>query len=277
MFDHFALGTQARSGSDGSREELPLSPRQRPRELLRPTEVLLSPSESSPAVLEIPLPPPQPIDNLTHELSKQTLIPELPPRGARTTSAGALSSTITDLSMADLEVDDDCDMSLTTHDIREHQPVADWKRARRQRYSRYVNNPANTRAIEARVKGMISEELQCNIHPSAAMSSLPAAVPVYPHLPNIAADGYPEIDPALTQPGVDEGFCDQDEEFAFMKTALAADRERLMSKSGGMRNYGSLRFRGSAETALRCQNVVRQRPRMRRRKGPGPTNDPRPT
>ncbi|KAK1715895.1 hypothetical protein BDP67DRAFT_398875 [Colletotrichum lupini] len=179
--------------------------------------------------------------------------------------------------MVDLEVDDDCDMNFATDDIKEHQPVADWKRARRQRYSRFVNNPTNARAIEAHIKDMVSGELQCNVRPSAAMSSLPAAVPVYPHLPSIDADGYPEIDPALTQPEVDEGFCDQDEEYALMQKALAADRERLLEKSGGMRNYGSLRFRGSAETALRCQNVVRQRPRMRRRKGPGPTIDPRPS
>ncbi|KXH67183.1 hypothetical protein CSAL01_09842 [Colletotrichum salicis] len=228
MFGHLALGTQTRSGADGPGEEPSLSPKQRPREVPNPTEGLLSPPRSSPAALDTPVIPPQPIDNLAHELSKQTLIPEFRQRDVLATSAKVSSSIVTDLSMADLEVDDDCDMNLATDDIKEHQPVADWKRARRQRYSRFVNNPTNARTIEARVKEMISEELQCDVHPPAAMPSVPAAVPVYPHLPNIDADGYPEIDPALTQPEVDEGFCDQDEEYALMQRALAADRERLL-------------------------------------------------
>ncbi|GKT60466.1 hypothetical protein ColTof4_00598 [Colletotrichum tofieldiae] len=278
MFDHFAIGTKARSGVDAVGEEPNLSPRQRPQELHKSTEAVASSSACAPAFDHKPSNPPQPIDSLVHELSKQTLIPEIRQPITRVTATiGTLPSIVADLSTTALEVDEDCSMDLSVDDIKEHQPVADWKRARRQRYSRFINNPNNARAIKARVEDMISEESQCNVHPALSLSSLPSTVPTYPHLSKIEADCFPEANSSTRHLEPDEGFCEEDEEFALMQRVLVAGKERLIGTSGPMQKFVPLRFRGSAETALRCQNVVRQRPRMRRRKGPGPTQEPRPT
>ncbi|GJC98335.1 hypothetical protein ColKHC_07161 [Colletotrichum higginsianum] len=195
------------------------------------------------------------------------------------TVTGASTFTVAELSMAALEVDEDCSMDLAIDDSKEHQPVADWKRARRQRYGRFVNNPINARAIEARVKDMISDESQCNIRLAPSLPSLPFKVPTYPYSrsPQIEAGASPSIDSSASGLEVDEGFCDDDEELALMQRALAVDKDKLIGMSGALRKFGPLRFRGSTEAALWCQNVVRQRPRMRRRKGPGPSQEPRPT
>ncbi|KDN67748.1 hypothetical protein CSUB01_07084 [Colletotrichum sublineola] len=275
MFEHYAIGMQVRSGADGASDELHLSPRQRPQELPESTEAVASSSMCAPVLDHNSSNLPQPIDSLAHELSKQRLIPEI--RQLNTSVAtGASPFIVTNLSMAPLEVDEDCNMDLALHDIKEHQHVADWKRARRQRYSRFVNNPNNAPAIEARVKDMISEESQCNVHPALSPLSLPSTVSTHPHLPKTEADDFPEVDSFASYLEVDEGICDESEEFALMQRALAADKARLMSSTpDSMRKFGPLRYRGSAETALRCHNVVRQRPRMRRRKGPGPTPEPR--
>ncbi|TQN75303.1 hypothetical protein CSHISOI_00079 [Colletotrichum shisoi] len=196
------------------------------------------------------------------------------------TAFGASTYTIAELSMAALEVDEDCGMDLAIDDNKEHQPVADWKRARRQRYGRFVNNPTNARAIEARVKDMISNESQCNIRLAPSLPSIPSKVPTYPcsRSPQIEAGASPSVDSLASGLEVDEGFCGHDdEELALMQRTLAVDKDKLIGMSGALRKFGPLRFRGSAETALRCQNIVRQRPRMRRRKGPGPSQEPRPT
>ncbi|EFQ29201.1 uncharacterized protein GLRG_04345 [Colletotrichum graminicola M1.001] len=204
-------------------------------------------------------------------------IPEIRQSNTWAAATGTSPSIVAGLSMASLEVDEDCNMDLAIDDMKEYQAVADWKRARRQRHSRFVNNPDNAPAIEARMKEMISQESQCNVHPALPLLSLPLTIPAHPHVPKIEADGFPETDSFASCLEVDEGFCDESEEFLLMQRALAADKRRLMgSTSDSIRKFGPLRYRGSAETALRCHNVVRQRPRMRRRKGPGPTPEPRP-
>ncbi|KAF6802522.1 hypothetical protein CSOJ01_11529 [Colletotrichum sojae] len=269
MFDHFTLGMQAHSAAAAAREEPHLSPRQRPREL---DSSPLSVAASLPA---IPSTPPQPIDNLAHELSKQTLFPDalLRPRPRRL-SPGTSPSLIADLSAVALEADDDCAMDLSMADIAEHQPVADWKRSRRQWHSRFANNPNNARAIESRLSDMISDKSQCNVRQPPTTAS--KSVPQNPSLPQIEADGSQDLEPcARIEP--DEDFCAEVDSQSMMHRLLAANREHSMGPDGATRRYGALRFRGSAETALRCQNVVRHRPRMRKRKGVGPTQEPRPT
>ncbi|KAK1984844.1 hypothetical protein LZ30DRAFT_585336 [Colletotrichum cereale] len=267
-----------RSGADGANDEPHLSPRQRPLELLELTEAVASSSTCAPPLNHGSSNPPQPIDSLTHELSKQTLIPEIRQPNTRVAATETSPFIAADLSMSALEVDEDYDMDLAVDETKEHQPVADWKRARRQRYSRFVNNPSNAPAIEARVRDMISQESQCNVNPALSLLSLPSTVPTYPRLPKIEADGFPETDPMASYLEVDEGFCDESEGLYLMQRALVADKGRLTSStSDAIRKFGPLRYRGSAETALRCRNVVRQRPRMRRRKEPGPTQEPRPT
>lgn len=268
MFDHFTLGTQAHSAAAAAPEEPHLSPRQRPRELKSSP---LSVTSSLPA---IPSTSSQPIDKLAHELSKQTLFPDalLRPRPRRL-SPGTSPSLIADLSAVALEADDDCGMDLSMADIAEHQPVADWKRSRRQWHSRFANNPNNARAIESRLSDMISDNSQCNVRqpPTPASKSMPQ----YPIIPKTDADDSHILEPsARIEP--DEDFCAEVHGQSMMHRLLA-EREHLMGPDGATRRYGALRFRGSAETALRCQNVVRHRPRMRKRKGVGPTQEPRPT
>ncbi|KAJ0133191.1 hypothetical protein CTA2_2614 [Colletotrichum tanaceti] len=281
MFDHFTIGTQARSAVDGNSEEPHLSPRQCPQEIHRSTEAVAKSFSASSLFYRKTSVPPQPIDSLAHELSRQTLIPKLrqPNIATMATAIGASTSAIAELSMAALEVDEDCNMDLAIDDSKEHQPVADWKRARRQRYGRFANDPVNARAIEARVKDMISDESQCNIRLALSLPSLSSKVPTYPYSPSphIESGGPPSVESSTNGLEVDEGFCDDDEELAFMQRALAVDKDKLIGMSGALRKFGPLRFRGSVETALRCQNVVRQRPRMRRRKGPGPSQEPRRT
>ncbi|KAK2065494.1 hypothetical protein LY76DRAFT_499412 [Colletotrichum caudatum] len=268
---------QVRSGADGASNEPHLSPRQPPRELPALAEAVASSSTRASGLDQDSLNPPQPIDNLARELSKQTFIPEPRQPDTRTAATGTSPLIVADLSMAPLEADEDCNMDLAVDDIEEYRPVADWKRAQRQRHSRFVNNPDNASAIEARVKEMILQESQCNVHPTLSCLSSPSTAPTHPQPPKIVADGFPEVDSPGGYLEVDESFCDESEEFALMQRALAADKERLMSSmSDPMRKFGPLRYRGSAETALRCRNIVRQRPRMRRRKGPGPNPEPRP-
>ncbi|KAK1992309.1 hypothetical protein LX36DRAFT_302836 [Colletotrichum falcatum] len=261
MFDHYAIGMQVRSGADGASDEPHLSPRQRPREPPELAEPVASSSSTcAPALDHDSTNPQQPIDSLAHELSKQTFIPETHQPNTQAAATGTWPFIPVDLSMAPLEVDEDCNMDLVVDDVKRYQPLADWKRARRQRYSQFVNNPNNAPAIEARVKDMISQGSQCNVHPALSHLSLPSTVPAHSHLPTIKADGSPGGDSFADRLEVDESFCEEGEEFALMQRALAADKQRLMgSTSDAVRKFGPLRYRGSAETALRCHNVVRQR------------------
>lgn len=275
MFDHYALGTQVRPDGDDASEEPHLSPRQRPRELHMSATVQASSSTSS--LLADPAPPssPQPIDNLVHELSKRTFLPELRRPTARGTSIWTSTPIIAEA--APLEADDDCDMDVCMDDVKEYQPVADWKRSRRQCYSRFLSNPNSARAIEARVNDMISKESQCNVRPAQVLSSSSSSVPTYPSLPVIEVDDCQELGSPSTHLEVDEGFSGDGETLSSIQRLLNGDRNRSAGMSGSLRRIGHLEFRGSAETALRCKNVVRQRPRMRKRKVPGPTPNPRPT
>ncbi|KAF0326871.1 hypothetical protein RB213_008149 [Colletotrichum asianum] len=271
MFDHFTMGMQARPVTDDLDAKTHLSPRQRPRDLDSPTTPAVPPFVS-PSGNNMYQTPPQPIDNLVHELSRQTLFPEFLRRPTRRLS-GSSPSIIAELSAVALEVDNDCNMDISMDDAKEHEPVVDWKRSRRQWHSRFVNNPNNARAMEARLRDMISDKTQCDVRPSATASST-SSVPTYPDLPKIEADNRQNLELSLRLEA-DEGFGEDDND-ELMQTALSAEKQRLLGGSDGLRHYGALRFRGSAETALRCPNVVRHRPRMRKRKGPGPSQEPRP-
>ena len=71
---------------------------------------------------------------------------------------------------------------------------------------------------------------------------------------------------------VDEGFCDDPESIAWMENLIAGRSLRYASAqaSGGIRKpsrYPGLAYRSSHEAGLQCTNVVRNVPRMRRRKG----------
>ncbi|KAL0942440.1 uncharacterized protein CTRU02_200326 [Colletotrichum truncatum] len=274
MFDHFTMGMQAHPVADAADSEPHLSPRQRPRQLDISTTTIPTSSTSPSGPHDAPPTPPQPIDNLVHELSKQTLFPDVLRRPQmRILSHGISPSSIAHLSSAPLEADDDCEMDLSMDDVEEHQPVADWKRSRRRWHSRLANNPNHASVTEARLRSIISEKSRSSAI-LAPLSPLVQSIPTCPNLSKIEADTPQDLE-ASERLEVDEGFCDDDADLPTLR-ALTASGELLMGPSSALRKFGSLRFRGSAETALRCHNVVRHRPRMRKRKGPGPTREPRP-
>lgn len=151
-------------------------------------------------------------------------------------------------------------------------------RLRRQHSSHFNNNPSNLRTIYDLVEGMIATGEQCNVR---------TAAPPAPSTPSSATDNTttrlaPILEPRLSsrmdldadfvQLEVDEAYLtggqpqDDKEELSLLEKALSL---RRAGTPGGIRKLGPLQYRGSADTALRCANVVRSRPRMRKRKKTG--------
>lgn len=136
-----------------------------------------------------------------------------------------------------------------------HNPKQDVRRLRRKPSSRFLNEAAANDAIQTRVEGMISTGTQCNVY-------TPPLVPIVP----IEADEDDGIDCGMGATGleVDEGAGGDDEsELALIDRLLSL---RRASGTLGIRKSGFPLYRTSTDTALRCQNLVRNQPRMRRRK-----------
>lgn len=152
--------------------------------------------------------------------------------------------------------------NLSTSSVREpnlarhsHNLKPDVRRLRRQPSSRFLNEAEANDAIQTRVEGMISTGTQCNVY-------TPPLVPVVP----IEADENDGIDYEMGAAGleVDEGVGNDDEsEIALIDRLLSL---RRASGTLGIRKSGFPLYRSSTDTALRCQNLVRNKPRMRRRK-----------
>jgi hypothetical protein len=150
--------------------------------------------------------------------------------------------------------------------------LLDVRRLRRQA-SGQLRGSSTTRPINPRLEGLIATGTQCTVRSdppsSPASSSLPTSLTMASLPPFI------EADPDCAMPGpeleVDEtevgGISDLPQEM--MDFAEGAMPLRYASAPGGIRKYTiggvALRYRLSADAALRCQNVVRSRPRMRKR------------
>ncbi|KAK4200668.1 hypothetical protein QBC40DRAFT_68245 [Triangularia verruculosa] len=132
---------------------------------------------------------------------------------------------------------------------------------------------ASARALEARLQAMIDNETQCSVRseppappPPATTSTTarpwPAPTPV----------GQPvciEVDPDCAMPNWDGSLEVDENDTADMSLDDLASSVRHAYVPSGVRKHSiggvALRYRSSVDVALRCQNVVRNRPRMRKR------------
>ncbi|KAI1643509.1 uncharacterized protein F4817DRAFT_349519 [Daldinia loculata] len=124
---------------------------------------------------------------------------------------------------------------------------------------------SNLRRLDL-MANMIENEEQCNVH-----ISRPVALVQAPRLPS-SADPAPSAGPASrrglripydnnTVLEVDEGICTQPDEQAPSEILSLRDA----SGPDGIRKLGHLKYRTSLETAMRCKNMRKSAPRMRRR------------
>lgn len=214
------------------------------------------------------------MDILTHKLSNSHLRLDgnIPPPLSRYSASACPSVT-----SLDLLTEDPCcrtssphapsrrttnlSASLTTEPdpVRHsHNVKQDVRRLRRKPSSRFLNllNEAEgSSAIQTRVEGMVSAGTQCNVYQ-------PSLVPVVP----IEADDYDGMDCEVgaTSLEIDDGDGDDAPGIPLIDKLLSL---RRASGTLGIRKNGFPLYRSSTDTALRCQNLVRNKPRMRRRKG----------
>ncbi|KAH6845069.1 hypothetical protein B0I37DRAFT_175511 [Chaetomium sp. MPI-CAGE-AT-0009] len=137
------------------------------------------------------------------------------------------------------------------------------------------------RPVDQRLEAMIADGTQCNVRSEPQPIPTPTPMPA-PSLPGsglqLADPGFIEPDPECTIPNsnsaieIDEN--DTGDLSAFRDELLALTEAstiplRYASGPGGVRKYTvggiALRYRLSADVAMRCANVVRSRPRMRKR------------
>lgn len=165
----------------------------------------------------------------------------------------ASSSGLPDWHATSLSTTSTTEPDLTSHS--HNTPKQDIRRLRRKPSSRFLNEAEANNTIQTRVEGMISTGTQCNVY-------TPPLVPIVP----IEADEDDGIDCEMGATGleVDEGVGGDDEsEVALIDRLLSL---RRASGTLGIRKSGFPLYRSSTDTALRCQNLVRNKPRMRRRK-----------
>ncbi|KAK4148519.1 hypothetical protein C8A00DRAFT_38904 [Chaetomidium leptoderma] len=141
---------------------------------------------------------------------------------------------------------------------------------------------SSTRPTDPRLASMIATGTQCNVRresrlaPTPSPSPLPSpstatGVTVAAHPPYIE----PDPDCAMPTPEIDPDDNDADARWSsvmsggLLSLAEEGGSMRYSIGPGGIRKYTvngvALRYRLSADAALRCPNVVRNRPRMRRR------------
>lgn len=148
------------------------------------------------------------------------------------------------------------------------RPRQDPKRLRRQNSSKFHNDPQNSRAIQSLVEEMISTRTQCNV----------STPPLLPTTPVEAADtNGMNYEVEVTGLEVDENYVDDaEDQTPFVDKLLTL---RHASITTGIRKSGFPLHQSSTDTALRCQQLVRNKPRMRkrprmRRQPPGLTTIP---
>lgn len=164
----------------------------------------------------------------------------------RTSSSGLPERRATPLSTSSTS-----EPGLTKHSHNPKQDII--RRLRRKPSSRCLNGVETNNNIQTRIEEMISTDTQCNVF-------TPPLVPVVP----IEADEDDGIGCQMGATGleVDESV-DNASEIAVIDRLLSL---RRASGTLGIRKSGFPLYQSSTDTALRCQNLVRNKPRMRRRK-----------
>lgn len=133
-------------------------------------------------------------------------------------------------------------------------PKQDMKHLRRQISSTFNHEAQGSRAIQARVEEMVSTGTQCNVYTPPLDSTAP-----------IDADDTNNMDFEMQAASleVDENPDDDTQyESPFIERFLSLRRASGLS---GIRKHGFPLHQSSTETALRCQHLVRNKPRMRKR------------
>lgn len=133
-------------------------------------------------------------------------------------------------------------------------PRQDARHLRRQISSKFNNDSQNNQAMQTLVEGMVATGTQCNVY----------TPPIAP-TPPVEAPGTNVTDYVMDTASleVDENRGDDAEcESPFIERFLAL---RRASGTTGIRKSGFPLHSTSTETALRCQHLVRNRPRMRKR------------
>lgn len=126
------------------------------------------------------------------------------------------------------------------------------KRVRRKISSKFYNRAPSNQAMQTLVEDMVHTGTQCDVRSPPVMTAT-----------NIEADHSTRLGIGGITLEVDENLDDD----AGLESPLV---ERLMeirrgSGSSGISKGGFPLYRSSTESALRCQNLVRNRPRMRKR------------
>lgn len=156
--------------------------------------------------------------------------------------------------------------------------VADTKRLSRQRSSQFKqHNPSSqSQAVQTLVEGMIATRSQCNVRgpspplltPTSAARLGPILEPVDHHHRNELGDDCVnlQVDDAYANGGSGSPSDAEREEMFLVETMMSL---RRAAAPAGVRKLGLLQYRASADAALSCANVVRSRPRMRKRAARG--------
>jgi hypothetical protein len=142
--------------------------------------------------------------------------------------------------------------------VSEAEPVSGLYQAKRLR--RQTDARAQNPCLQNLMTTMIHQGVQCNVQVSAPSTPNMTSrslhrVPSFMAPLNGSKSDLMDLD---TQLEVDSN-CDDD---AFLTEALAL---RRASGPAGVRKYGPVRYRSSAEAAQQCSNMKKNVPRMRRR------------
>ncbi|KAI8629905.1 hypothetical protein F5Y19DRAFT_62995 [Xylariaceae sp. FL1651] len=155
---------------------------------------------------------------------------------------------------------------------RAHLKSTDTKRLRRPTETRLHKSASNLRTLGL-MTDMIENGVQCNVQNSTPSSptrtsSTSSALPRSTHYTE--PDGAPGSHtlPVRMELEIDMGHSEPEED-TMLNDGLAL---RHASSPAGIRKFGLLRYRSSAEAALSCKNMKKSVPRMRRRTRTNSTN-----
>ena len=247
--------------------------------------------QQQPLQLQLELPVGTSVDNLTHELSKQHLrLDELASAHGLPVDS-SLRKLTAPQAPSDFEIDDaptpaphlndftpslHLDPSMTPSHadevMTEAAPVMDMPVHQPPRLSH--DNPSSTTMMQSLAEDMVWTGTQCNADPTPLPAS--ASTPLVSPRPSTltlqefaakfaASSDSDKSDPFATKLEVDEEYCKSNdgdeltwaEHYLFRRAKYRGLVKRHPS--------GMLQYQAAADSAFRCANVVKSRPRMRKR------------
>ncbi|KAJ9156519.1 hypothetical protein NKR23_g1285 [Pleurostoma richardsiae] len=275
MFEHYTFGTQVHTAAASGDEDLEIEPKDKSHCLQHPSSITEPDIPYNEADRYPPKPKRASVDSITQKLSDQhlRLVDELYASRPLQPLSFPCNSEQLEFSPA-LEVDDEPDRPLSpletmphgfTSSLSSQRPIVsppeeyvlkaseDSRRVMRKINAQFNNNPVNVKAVHSLVEDMIATGNQCNVYSTTPVTPQ-AAEPDNADRMDLESDTL-EVDDA----NCEEGLVDD----SALENLVSL---RHASMPNGIRKHGPLRFRTSADIALRCPNVVRSVPRMRRRR-----------